>query len=199
MFFRYLRLESSIKGNCALSWRAESGTISLDEGKWNKYVKRMDSPRDQADTEFTERLLSREPIIVRRRVQWGECDPAGVVYTPRFADYMASAFMWFMRIVLWPALADETLRTPVKALSLEFHKTLKPEELFDMTVLVCGVRNRTFDLCIRGTGIEGDDRFTGKITPIIIKRDTFTSIELPSGAKELLLRYEQEFKQARLA
>jgi acyl-CoA thioesterase FadM len=62
-----------------------------------------------------------------------------------------------------------------------------------MTVLVCGVRTRTFDLCIRATGIEGDFRFTGKITPIIVNRDTFTSVEIPGGAKELLRRYEHEF------
>jgi acyl-CoA thioesterase FadM len=157
----------------------------------------LNSPQDHV--EFTERLLSREPIVVRRRVQWGECDPAGVVYSPRFADYAASAFMWFMRIVLRPALADERLGSPLKAMMFEFHKTLKPDEQFDMTVLVCAVRKRTFDLWIAATGIEGDDRFTAKITPIIINRATFTSVEIPTEAKVILRRYEQEFKRVRPA
>ena len=38
-----------------------------------------------------EYLLSERPLTVRRRVRWGECDPAGVVYTATFADYAISA------------------------------------------------------------------------------------------------------------
>jgi acyl-CoA thioesterase FadM len=149
-----------------------------------------------ASTDFTEVLISREPVVVRRRVQWGECDPAGVVYTPRFAEYAVSASLWFMRIILRPALADETLESPLKALSLEFHKTLKPDELFDMTVLVCVVRRRTFDLHIRATGIDGQDRFTGKVSPIIVQRDTFASVDIPAVARNLLHRYELEFNHS---
>ncbi len=52
------------------------------------------------DEIMDERLLCRSPVKVRRRVRWGECDPAQVVYTPRFADYLAAAYSWFARLVL---------------------------------------------------------------------------------------------------
>ena len=38
--------------------------------------------------------------VVRRKVLFGECDPAGIVYTPRFADFSLEAVhqvfdLWF--------------------------------------------------------------------------------------------------------
>lgn len=36
----------------------------------------------------TEHVLSQLPFVVRRRVKWGECDPAGVVYTVTFSEYV---------------------------------------------------------------------------------------------------------------
>jgi len=39
----------------------------------------------------TEYVLSESPFVVRRTVRWGDCDPAGVVYTGRFTDYLLGA------------------------------------------------------------------------------------------------------------
>ena len=39
----------------------------------------------------TEYVLSERPFVVRRTVRWGDCDPAGVVYTGRFTDYLLGA------------------------------------------------------------------------------------------------------------
>lgn len=39
----------------------------------------------------TEQVLSERPLVIRRRVKWGDCDPAGVVYTPMFSEYVISA------------------------------------------------------------------------------------------------------------
>jgi hypothetical protein len=44
----------------------------------------------------TEQVTDTTPLKVHRRVRWGECDPAGVVYTVNFCEYVASAFELFM-------------------------------------------------------------------------------------------------------
>lgn len=147
------------------------------------------------DDDFTERLLSSSPVTIRRRVIWGECDPAGVVYTPRYADYVASAAVWFIRLVARPYLAD-SIGTPVKALSLEFHKTLRPDDQFDMTVLVGAVRSRTFDLAIEATGTDGARRFNAQVTPILIDRATFISALIPEGCRTSLLDYAKTHSNA---
>lgn len=139
--------------------------------------------------EFTERLISREPVVVRRRVQWGECDPAGMVYSPRFADFAVSAYMWFQRVVVRPHLDDPKLALPLKAMSFEFHKTLKPDELFDMRVQVLSLRHRTFDLAIEAAGTDDTRRFSARLSPILIDQSTFASVSLPDRVREALERY----------
>lgn len=139
-----------------------------------------------------ERLLCRNPIIVRRRVRWGECDPAQVVYTPRFADYLAAAFSWFSRIHLSDKLtADDGTRlaTPMKALSLEFHHPLRPDDLFDMTVHVEAVRQRTFDLLIIAQSPSGEPRFTGRLSPALVD-GSFRSVNLPQPVLDGLSAYQ---------
>lgn len=39
----------------------------------------------------TEYVIRTMPFVVRRTVKWSECDPAGVVYTGSFAEYVLSA------------------------------------------------------------------------------------------------------------
>lgn len=142
-----------------------------------------------------ERLLFKNPVTVRRRVRWGECDPAQVVYTPRFADYLAAAFSWFTRTILSDNLvADDGTRlaTPMKALSLEFHHTLRPDDLFDMTVYVEAVRKRTFDLLIIARSPSEGPRFLGRLSPILVD-GSFRSVNLPQRVEAALLAYQESF------
>lgn len=147
------------------------------------------------DNMIQERLLSKSPVIVRRRVRWGECDPAKVVYTPRFADYLAAAYGWFSRIIMADLLvADDGSRldTPMKAIALEFHHVLRPDDLFDMTVHVVEVRQRTFDLLIIARSPDKEARFEGRMSPIIVDKN-FRSVDMPARLKEALLAYQTQW------
>lgn len=143
------------------------------------------------DDEYGERLVSRMPVRVRRRVIFGECDPAQVVYTPRFADYAAAAGGWFTRVVLnaeEPKLATLGIGTPMKAMSMEFHHTLRPDDIFDMTVFVRDIRTRTFELDIVGE-LDGRPVFNARIVPIMIDAKQFSSVAIPAEVQERLERY----------
>tara|TARA_R110000787_G_scaffold54901_1_gene127276 strand:+ start:668 stop:1150 length:483 start_codon:yes stop_codon:yes gene_type:complete len=147
----------------------------------------------QEDMDASERLISREPVIVRRRVIWGECDPAQVVYTPRYGDYLASAFMWFARTVLGDLLKldDGTaIGTPMKAMTLEFHRPLRVDDYFDMVVEIPEIRNRTFDLDVKALSLTGQTHFTGRLSPILIKGSTFETIEISPALREVLNAYQ---------
>ncbi|PVX85653.1 acyl-CoA thioesterase [Paraburkholderia unamae] len=102
-----------------------------------------------------EYLLGERPLTVRRRVKWGECDPAGVVYTATFADYVISAAELLYEALFGtsPQQAKEELGfgTPSRALSFDFVRSLRPDEAFDMTVRVADVRSRTYVLDIAAT------------------------------------------------
>ncbi len=144
------------------------------------------------DEDFRDRLIGRAPVTVRRRVLWGDCDPAQVVYTPRFADYVASAADWFWRVVMDghpPSLRDAELYTPVKHLSFTFHQVLRPDDLFDMTVRVTTIRTRTLDLAIEAVGVDGTPRFSSVLSPIIISSKDYQALSLPENVRAAIEGY----------
>ena len=146
----------------------------------------------------TEYVRSLQPFVVRRRVIWGECDPAGVVYTPRFADYSAAANMLFLAHVLDASGAGNLtegkrahgIGTPCKALSCVFHTSLRPDEWFDMRVVVSHIGNSTFELTTHGTDLQGQPVFEGKNTIITIAHRDETAmrraVRVPDSVRRAL-------------
>ena len=143
------------------------------------------------EPDYVEALVSRVPVVVRRRVLWSECDPARVVYTGRFFDYLSAAYAWFLRSVLnqGDTLAAAGLGTPMKAVSIEFHGMLWPDDWFEMTVCVVAIRTRTFDLQVAARSDVGKPVFTGTLSPIIATDATKTSCPIPQPFRDKLERY----------
>ncbi|MGB8419567.1 acyl-CoA thioesterase [Paraburkholderia sp.] len=143
------------------------------------------------DTGPSEWLISGQPFVVRRRVKWSECDPAGVVYTVNFSEYVISVANRFYAFLLGaPVEAGKDAQgfgTPVKALSFVFNKSLRPDELFDMSVAVMDVRERSFDLGIAGTSETGETIFSATLSPICIARPERRSIAIPVEFRNRLM------------
>jgi acyl-CoA thioesterase FadM len=134
--------------------------------------------------------------VVRRRVKWGECDPAGVVYTATFTDYVISAAELFYGALLGttPQRAKNELGfgTPSRGLSFDFLHSLRPHDEFDMTVYVADVRNRTYVLDIVATTPHGEPVFNARLTPICVARPERRSIDIPAAFREALLNYQRD-------
>lgn len=143
-----------------------------------------------------EYLLSERPLIVRRRVKWGECDPAGVVYTATFADYVISAAELFYGALFGttPQRAKSELGfgTPSRALSFDFVRSLRPDEEFDMTVRVAEVHTRTYVLDIAATMPNGEPVFNARLTPVCVARPERRSIDIPPAFRQALLDYQRD-------
>ncbi len=146
------------------------------------------------DDDVQEMLVAQAPVTVRRRVMWGECDPAQVVYTPRFADYAASAATWFWRVLMrgqQSSLKELGLFTPVKHLSFVFHKVLRPEDIFDMVVRVTDMRTKSLDLAIEASATDGTPRFSAVLTPIIVSMAAYEAIAIPQSVREAIEEYRE--------
>jgi len=145
-------------------------------------------------TEYiSEQMLGGFPVVVRRRVKWGECDPAGVVYTPVFSEYVVSAFHLFLESLLGSPLLEELREldfdTPIRALSLDFKQSLYPAQLFEMTVYVVDVRNTTFELGILFADESGNEIVVAKVTSICVHFAERRSCAVPGRLRELLEGY----------
>lgn len=143
-----------------------------------------------------EYLLSERPLTVRRRVRWGECDPAGVVYTATFADYVISAAELFYGALFGttPQRAKSELGfgTPSRALAFDFMRSLRPDDEFDMTVRVAEVHSRTYVLDIAAATPQGEPVFNARLTPVCVARPERRSIEIPGAFRQALLDYQRD-------
>ena len=143
-----------------------------------------------------ERVVSRTPFIVRRRVRWGDCDPAGVVFTGRFSEYVLDAVTLFFRDLagggpynLW--LATIGVDTPCKGMELAFHHALWPEDEFDMSCCVSTVRAHSFDIAIEASRRDGRAVFSARFSPICISRDVRKRTDIPSALRDALARHQK--------
>ncbi|WP_087724819.1 acyl-CoA thioesterase [Pandoraea sp. PE-S2T-3] len=142
----------------------------------------------------TEYVLSEQPFVVRRRVRWGECDPAGVVYTATFSDYVISVAELFYGSLFGgtpQAVKDRHgFGTPTRALEFDFRRSLWPDDTFDISVEVDGIRTRTFTLLMTARKADGEIAFVARLTPVCIQRGKRESIEMPAVLREALDQYQ---------
>ncbi len=136
-------------------------------------------------------LIAVRPVTVRRRVAFGDCDPAGIVYTPRFADYLIGAFHWFMAVLLDGAEGEgmRSVETPMRGLDLDFRRMLASGDWFDMRCYVTEVRTRTFDLRVEARDVSGEIAFVGRLTPIALNKAAGVAVTLPPILAQRLEHY----------
>jgi acyl-CoA thioesterase FadM len=143
----------------------------------------------------TELLLGSAPVTIQRRVKWGECDPAGVVYMVNYGEYVVSAYELLMAALLDEGLqkgkARHGVALPAKAFGIEFYAPLHPDEDFLMTVEIADIRTRTFALTVRGSSVVNGSVFLAKLTPIAVDPTARTALPLPEGIVHKLRHYRE--------
>lgn len=134
------------------------------------------------------------PVTIRRRVRWLECDPAGVVFTGVFADYVISAVELFYEVLLGQpsqqAKQAHGFGTPTRGLTFDFRRSLKPDEIFDLTITVHEIHSRTYVLDITGRTLNDEIVFSSKLTPVCIALDERRSIDIPPTFRSALQQYQ---------
>lgn len=141
----------------------------------------------------TEYVVSNTPLVIRRRAKWGDCDPAGVVYTVTFSEYVISAAELFYGALFATtpqrAKREQGFGTPTRSLAFEFHRSLRPDDEFDMRVTVTEILERSYVLQIEGRTPEGEMVFLAKLTPICVARSERKSIAIPDVLRLALENY----------
>ena len=136
---------------------------------------RLPAPGPADPHELTERIISVRPFVVRRRARWVDCDPAGVVYTGRFCDYVLDAVGLFLATLSdrpWPEWTRELgVLVPCRGLSFDFRGALWPDDAFEQRVSVSALRERTFELRIDAQRVGGGEVFSATFTGIFIPGD----------------------------
>ncbi|WP_444933337.1 acyl-CoA thioesterase [Microbulbifer sp. JTAC008] len=131
-------------------------------------------------------------ITVKRKVLFGDCDPEGIVYTPRFSSFALEATHDAMAVLLeGPAIARMKqlgFLTPVRAFNLEFLSPVTWDQELSIYVSVADIGNHSFTFQTKGFLDNGILAFTANITYVTLSSPEKLKTPLPGYLREALLR-----------
>lgn len=133
------------------------------------------------------------PIRVACRVRFGDCDPAGIVFTPRYGQYVfEAAEVWLEQVMglsVHQQLRKGEIGTPVRSLTTDLVKSLRPGEHFTSEVHVEAVGRTSFRLLVIGRRGDGALCFVGRMTCVTTSPDHRSAIPLTPLYQERLDAY----------
>ncbi len=134
-----------------------------------------------------------EPVFVsRRKILFGECDPDGVLYTPRYGDYVIEASHEFLSSIFdsknsaLPFFFEQGVFPPARALSFEFLKPLTWDDEINMQVEVESIGRTSFTIAVEGLDSEGDVAFTSRLTQVCVSSASKEPVEIPESLHHVL-------------
>jgi acyl-CoA thioesterase FadM len=131
------------------------------------------------------------PFITTRTVLFGDCDPAGIVYTPRIAYFVIEAIHEFLS----HRLGGEGLRKlfamgilpPARAFSVEFLSPMTWDEVIDIEVRSEAPGTTSFGFTVEGRQASGEVTFCATMTQVCIDPESKQPIALPDALRQALL------------
>lgn len=129
-------------------------------------------------------------VFVSRTILFGDCDPAGVVYTPRFSYFAVEAI--YGALDKW--LGTPGLRTlmgfdvlpPVRAMSLELLTPLTWDDELNIKVSVAKLGVHSFTFLVEGFVGNETLSFVANVTHVCVSPETKDIVAIPAPLRALL-------------
>lgn len=129
------------------------------------------------------------PFVIHRRVRFGDCDPGGIIYTPRLSYFIVEAVLDFLSARLGAPterrLMEMGIAPPARALSIEFLKMLAWDDEVEMHVAVTELRTRAMTFSVTGY-VAGDRAFDARITQVCVSPESRRPVPIPEVLRALL-------------
>ena len=123
----------------------------------------------------------------RHLVRFSHCDPAGIVFYPRFFDLFSSTLEdWFQSGIDCPFggefMVDRNLRVPGLSMTVEFLRACRMGEFLDFDLWVTRMGRSSLDLALAGS-VAGEPRLRAAWAVCIIDFATFKSTPIPDDLR----------------
>lgn len=132
---------------------------------------------------------------MRRRIEWGDCDPAGIVFNPNFFSYFDHATTLLYEAAGWPKqrmLAEYGIAgCPLVTTGATFKRPCRYGDDVEITSRVAEVRNSSFDI-VHVLSLAGETCVEGKETRVWSEKDPETGrLRSKPIPDEIRARFEQ--------
>jgi 4-hydroxybenzoyl-CoA thioesterase len=126
-------------------------------------------------------------------VRFAHCDPAGIVFYPRFFDlFSATLEDWFQSGLECPFgsefMVRRNLRIPGLSITAEFLRPCRMGEFLDLDLWVTRMGRSSLDLALAGS-VAGEPRLRAVWTVCIIDFATFKSTPIPEDLRTRMRAY----------
>jgi 4-hydroxybenzoyl-CoA thioesterase len=142
-------------------------------------------------------------FITTYKVRFGDTDPAGVMYFPRFLDVFHGVFEdWFDDELDVPyrwSIEDRRIGFPAVHTECDYRAPFRFGDLMDVELTLVRLGERSFT-CRYDARVQGEDRVRvqARVVSVVCNMDTFESHPMPARLRKALeLRLEVPVRQVR--
>lgn len=130
-------------------------------------------------------------VYIKRRVLFGDCDPQGIVYAPRFSYFALEAVhesfdTWLGGRGVKTLLGFDLL-PPVRAMSVEFFQPVAWDDELTLKVEVSRIGDKSMSFTVIGSVIDDLPAFLANITLVCICPRNKTPILVSEKLRTLLV------------
>ncbi|WP_375689728.1 acyl-CoA thioesterase [Pseudooceanicola sp. LIPI14-2-Ac024] len=131
----------------------------------------------------------------RNPVMFQHCDPAGIVFYPRYFEMInAVVETFFDQAVAWSfhqMHIVERLGVPMGRIAVDFHAPSRLGDVLDWTLAVDRTGGASADMVIRAAG-GGEARLTVRGTLVLVDLDKMKSRRWPDRVRAVLESYAED-------
>lgn len=135
-----------------------------------------------------------KPLQRTHRVPWGDCDPAGIIYTPRVLDYAIETFEVWNRDTLgvpWMKLNRELMTGfPTVRAEIDFLKAPKTDDIVHFDLRVEKLGHSSLTSVVSGHDGDGMVYFHVKIISCMVSMPELESKQIPDEFRQRILAYQ---------
>jgi len=131
-------------------------------------------------------------FIEERKILFGECDPAGILYTPRICEYVVESALLFLTTILEQPferyIFSQSMSLPARNLDVDFLRPLTWDDRINLYASVADVRKHAYTIEIAAINAQGEPAFRGRITQVCVSTDRKSITPIPAKLRAALER-----------
>lgn len=155
----------------------------------------MNDRIDSADAAVAGRATAR-PFAVTHTVRWGDCDPAGIIYTPRVLDYAMEAVEAWHRDVLglaWlPMNQERHLGAPTVRAEIDFLAAPAPDDDIVTELRVRKLGRSSITYALTGHDGNGTAYYRALLVTCFVERPAFRATAIPEPFRQRIVAYQRD-------
>ena len=123
------------------------------------------------------------PFTTTRTILFGDCDPAGIIYTPRVAYFVVEAVQEFSSAILGGSAIREMfamdILPPARALSIEYLAPMTWDDQITISVTPGEAKTTSFSFLLSATGRNNEEVFRASMTQVCVSPETKRPVAVP--------------------